>query len=210
MMLVFPQTRMVIEALTQGAIIRTAVSWALRAAAVVTALVGLYLVVEILKAAFQLPGMGTIGGLLFAIVFAGAIFAIVQILLYRADTVAGLGDSQFTVIPIFSLLCRAAGECYAATVASIAVGGCIFTWLSGAGPSMLLPGVGGLVPGGGGGGGSFVEGLVLLVLGSIAAFFALVAFYFVAEMILVVADIARNVRLLVTGAGSGSGSGQTA
>lgn len=206
MMLVLSQTRQVISALTEGRIIRTAVSWALRSVAVVTALVGLYLAVEILKAAFQLPGTGTIGGLLFAVLFLGAIFAVVQILLHRADSVAGLGDSPFTVIPIFSLLCRTAGECYAAVVVTIAAGGCLFVWLSGISPFMLLPGAGAFFPGGAEGGG-FLDGLLMLVMGAMAAFLALVAFYFVAEMVLVVADIARNVRQLVAGSGSEQAAG---
>jgi hypothetical protein len=49
----------------------------------------------------------------------------------------------------------------------------------------------------GGGGQSFVDGLIFLAAMAIAAFVALVVFYALAELVIVMVDIAINVRRLV-------------
>jgi hypothetical protein len=197
--------RPVLEALDQGDVIRTAVVFALRAFGVLTLLGGLYLLIEILKLSFQLPTQGTIGGLLFAIVFAAAVAASVQILFYRAQSVRNLGQSPFTVIPIFSILFRAFGEANATFSVAAGVGGCMFIWLSGTSPVRFLPGIGGLLPPVSGG--TFLEGLLFLVWAAVLAFVFLVGFYFLAEAVVVAVDIARNVRLLVQQGGMTGGKG---
>ena len=136
----------ILDALDRGDVIRTAVVFVLRALGVLTVLAGLYLLVEILKLSFQLPAQGTIGGLLFAIIFVAAIASLTQILFYRAESVRNLGESAFTVIPIFSILFRTMGETYATSGVAIGVGGCLFIWLSGLNPAQMLPGAGQLLP----------------------------------------------------------------
>ena len=91
------------DALSKGAIIRKSVAVGLQALAVLSVLWGAYLVIAILKLAFQLPNEGTIGGLLFALIFSATILAIGQIFWYRANSVSELGESPFPVIPNFSL-----------------------------------------------------------------------------------------------------------
>jgi hypothetical protein len=46
-------------------------------------------------------------------------------------------------------------------------------------------------------GGTFVDGVLFLVWAAVLSFVSLVVFYFLAEGVVVVVDIARNIRLLV-------------
>jgi hypothetical protein len=177
----------------------------MRVGAVLILLGGLLVVIQILKMSFQISSaMATIGGLMVAVLLAVAFFAVAQIYLFRAQSVHDLEDSPFTIIPIVSILFRASGEAYAVGALAFGVGGCLFTWLSGMSPTMLLPGLGGLMPPIPGlnemGGQSFVSGLVFLVTMIIAAFGALVAFYALSELVVVLVDIAINVRRLVKAA----------
>jgi uncharacterized membrane protein YhaH (DUF805 family) len=194
---------MVLGALAEGRVIRSSIAVVLQVAAVLVLLGGLFALIQILKFSFQFPSAtATIGGLLVAILVAAALFADAQILLFRAQSVRELEDSPFTVIPILSILFRTTGETYAVGALAMGVGGCVFTWLSGMSPRTLLSGMGELVPnipgmGEGGGGQSFVDGLIFLAAMAIAAFVALVVFYALAELVIVMVDIAINVRRLV-------------
>jgi hypothetical protein len=172
--------------------------------AVLILLAGLLVVIQVLKMAFQISSAtATIGGLVVAVLLAGAFFAVAQIYLFRAQSVHDLEDSPFTIIPILSILFRASGESYAVGALAFGVGGCLFTWLSGMSPTILLSALGGFMPPIPGlnelGGQSFVSGLVFLVTMIIAGFAALVAFYALAELVVVLVDIAINVRRLVKG-----------
>lgn len=169
----------------------------LQVGAVVVLLAGLLAVIQILKLAFQMQeATATIGGLLLAVLMAAALFGVAQIYLYRAQSIRELEDSPFTVIPILSILFRTTGEAYAVFAVAFGVGGCLFTWLSGMSPRMLLAAMGDFLPPmlGGAGGSSFVDGLMFLVFMVLAAFASLVAFYALAELVIVLVDIAINVR----------------
>ena len=194
--------QLVLKALDDGKVIRTSIAIALRILGVVAALGGLYLLVEMLKTSFRLPTTeGTIGGIVFSIIFVVAIISSMQIFFYRANSVKELGDSPFTVIPIVSILFRATGELYATFGTALGIGGCLFVWFSGFNPLELLGAVGGLFPSTSVGG-TFASGLVFLVTMGVSSFLALVLFYFLAEATLLLADIARNIRLLVRNAGT--------
>jgi hypothetical protein len=197
-------TRSILGALAQGTVIRNAVALVMRIGAVLVLLGGLVVVIAVLKTSFQIStATATIGGLLVAVLMAAAFFAVSQIYLFRAQSVHDLEDSPFTIIPILSILFRASGEAYAIGALAFGVGGCLFTWLSGMSPTMLLSGLGGFMPPIPGlnelGGQSFVSGLVFLVRMIVAAFGALVGFYALAELVVVLVDIAINVRRLVKG-----------
>ena len=187
--------RPVLEALDQGDVIRTSVVFALRAFGVLTVLAGLYFLIEILKISFQFPTQGTIAGLLVAIILAAAVASVFQILFYRAESVRDLGQSPFTIIPIFSILFRTLGESYATLSVAVGVGGCLFVWLSGMSPLRLVPGLGEMLPAATGG--TFLDGVLFLLWSVVASFVSLVVFYFLAEAVVVLVDIARNIRLLV-------------
>jgi hypothetical protein len=194
----------ILRALSNGRIIRASVAIGLRVLAVLSVLCGGYLLVELLKVVFQpqVPTEAAAGGLLFGLIFLAAVLAVGQIFWYRADSVRDLGDSPFTAIPIVSILFRAAGEVYATVGASVAVGGCLFIWFARAYPYVLLGGLGGWLP-------StrseptFLGGLSFLGYVGLVSFLMLIFFYFLAESIVVMADIAVHVRLL---AGQGQAS----
>lgn len=186
----------VLEALSDGRVIRKTVVWVLRILAVLLLLAGLYFLVNILEACFRGAGAGVaIGGLLLALIVLLALVCVAQVLFYRAAAVEGLTDSTLTVIPIVSILFRAAGEVYATLGVAVGVGGCLFTWLAGASPSGLLGAFGGVLPTAPGDQ-SFLGGLMFLAYMAVASFLVLVVFYFLAEGTLLWADMAHNTRLL--------------
>jgi len=190
-LLVLPVFRWLLGALENGKVIRTGVALVLRILAGAIVLGGVILLVGTLKMAFDLPGAATLGGIVAAALVGATSFAMFQILLYRAKSVSNLGDSEFSVMPIFSYLFRATGECYAAFSVGMGVTGCIFAWFTGISPTRILPvlpGVPGIGPQN-----SFVFGLAFLGLMLLLAFLVLVSFYFCAELVLVMADISRNV-----------------
>ena len=188
--------RPVLQALSDGPIIRKSIATALQILSVLCVLSGIYTVIEILKASFRLPTEATIGGLILAIVFAAAVLAVVQVLLCRAQDVLSLEASPFTVIPICSILLRASGEVYAVLGVAVGVGGCMFIWLSGIHPFAILGAMAGLFPQVAFGN-TFFGGIAFLLSLVLLSFFGLLVFYFVAESIVVMVDIAKNVRAVV-------------
>ena len=198
---VMTPTRRVLHALSEGKVIRGSIATILQIGAVLTLLAALVALVMILKYSFQLTTVGgTIGGIILAVLVVAALFAVAQIYLFRAQSVRELGDSPFTVVPILSILFRAAGETYAVGALAWGVGGCLFIWLSGTNPMVLLQNVGTFVPNfpgmadTAGTSSPFLEGLIFLVGMVLGAFIALVAFYALAELVVVIVDIAINVR----------------
>ena len=198
---VMSPTRRVLHSLSEGKVIRSSIATILQIGAVLTLLLALVALVMILKYSFQLLSAGgTIGGIILAVLMVVALFAVAQIYLFRAQSVRELGDSPFTVIPILSILFRAAGETYAIGSLAWGMGGCLFIWLSGMNPMALLANVGTFIPNipgmaeSAGTGGTFLDGLIFLVGMVVGAFVALVVFYALAELVVVIVDIAINVR----------------
>ena len=188
-------TRTVLRALSEGRVIRSSIAIVLQVAAVLVVLGSLLALLQILKLSFQFPSAtATVGGIVVAICLAAAVFAIFQIYLFRAQSIRELEDSPFTVVPILSILFRAAGETYAALALAVGVGGCAFTWLSGMSPRSLLSGLGDLLPNMPAGGESFLDGAIFLAALTAVAFLALVLFYALAELVVVTVDIAINMR----------------
>lgn len=195
-------SRKIYGTLERGTFIRNAVVISLRVTAILLLLIGILLLVEALKLSFGLPtAQGTVGGLILSFLSAGAIAACCQVLLYRAETIGELGESSFTVIPILSILMRAMGEIYAVCGVAIGVGGCLFIWISGESPSNFLGQISPLLPSAPSGG-TFLDGVILLAWTGLGSFGILLLFYFLAEVIVIAADIARNVRLLVNSRGA--------
>jgi hypothetical protein len=183
----------VLDALNDGKIIRSSISLGLQILGGLSLVGGVYLLVEMLKASFDLPTEGTIGGLLLSIVFIAAVLSVAQIFFYRATNVLELGESQFTVIPIFSILFRCFGEIYATLGVSIGIGGCLFIWLSKYNPLYLFGGIGQFFPSLSPEG-TFLGGVFFLVYFALLSFVIIVVFYFLAELTVVLVDIAKNIR----------------
>ncbi len=192
----------VLDALSDGRIIRKSIALALRVFGVLGALSGLIAFVVILKNSFDrsVAAETTVGTLLMWLVLLAGLAGIIQICFYRSRTVAELGDAPFTVIPIVSILFRWLGEVYATMLASLGVGGCLFMWIANVHPLAYLGALGALAPAFRPSiSSAFLSGVLWLAAMTLAAFVALLAAYFAAEGILVVVDIARNLRTLVDG-----------
>jgi hypothetical protein len=195
-MIVFNFFKPVLDALNDGKVIRSSIALFLQILGVLSIVGGVYLLIDILKASFELPTEGTIGGLLLSIIFIAAVLAVAQIFFYRATNVRDLGESQFTVIPIFSILFRCFGEIYATLGVTIGVGGCIFIWFSKYNPLYLLGLIGHFFPSLSPEG-TFLGGFLFLVYFALLSFVIIVVFYFLAESTVVLVDIAKNIRQLV-------------
>jgi len=192
--------RFVLQALESGSIIRIGVTLALRILGGLTVLAGIYSVIELLKAAFNLPTADTITGIVVAALIGLAFFSAFQVLFYRAASVSELGSSSFTVMEIASILLRTIGEVYAISAGVLGVAGCISAWFAG-GRGVNL-------------GGTFIPalpipmenlflfGLAILVFLNLIGFGVLILFYFLAETVVVMADIAINIRSLVKANGA--------
>jgi hypothetical protein len=102
-----------------------------------------------------------------------------------------LEESQFTIIPIFSILFRCFGEIYATLGAAIGVGGCFLIWFSGYDARSFFP-LFYLTKN------TFLDGLLFFVSIFIFSFIVIIVFYFLAESIIVLVDIAKNIRKLTT------------
>jgi zinc-ribbon domain len=170
---------------------------------------GLMAVYALLRFSFRFAGVGvhgasaTLGGVLFAAILLVGVAAIMQIHFYRAAAVEALGETTYVVVPIVSILFRAAGEIYATFGVAVGVGGCLFMWLARFNPLSMLGGFGSLLPAIETEG-SFLGGLFFLLYLAISSFTFLVLSYFLAEATLVIVDIARNVRSLAErGVGAG-------
>ena len=150
---------------------------------------------------FELGGAGILGGIVFQAVFLIGIYMVTHVLWIRASDISEQPASEFTVIPIVSIVLRMVGEVYACLLSVLGVGGCILILFAGDNRLMdMLPGVGllsglifGLVRGMDS---SFLAALLFLISCLITAVFALVVFYLLAETQVVLVDIARNIRIM--------------
>jgi hypothetical protein len=94
----------VLQALEDGRVIRKAFALVLQIFATLQVAAGLFLLIELLKISFRLPSPeATLGGVVFAAILVVTVACTVQIGFYRAASIRALGDSPFTVIPIFSV-----------------------------------------------------------------------------------------------------------
>jgi hypothetical protein len=186
----------VLESLDEGGVMRTIGAIGLRCVGVLVALGGLLGLVEVLRFSFQANAAEiTLAGLVLGLAILGAVAIILQIFFYRADCIRDLPTSRFTVIPIFSIMVRTAGEVYAALTSVIGVAGCLALWLAG---RSVLPMLGafGLLLLSNPSDSSFLGGLAFAFTVLVVAMVVLILSYFFAESIVVLADIATNMNVL--------------
>jgi hypothetical protein len=190
------------HALSDGKIIRLTVAWVLRILAVIMALIGLFAFIAIIGLGFRASenGMGTrSAGLLIGCVLL-ALFALAWgylsagILAFRARSVGDLGDSHFTVLSILSLLFRLNGELMFVTYSLLGVGGCLFVWFTDASPFSELGMLGDEIPFAAHAGTGFLGGIEMAVLFLLIAFISIVFCYALAELSVVLVEIALNTR----------------
>jgi zinc-ribbon domain len=184
----------VLRLLSQGNFFRKAFAVVLRVLAVViiiASLVGWISVWSLVsRASFEV----ILGIVIFQLLFVIAIYMVAHTLFIRARDIAELPDADFTVIPIVSISLKLIGEVYACFATVISVAGGILIWFIGGNALYLLKESAPLVPGFGAGGG-FLGGLLCMGGGLLVAFLVLVFFYFLAEAVVVMVDIAKNIKI---------------
>lgn len=184
------------HALGDGKIIRSVVSVTLCIFAAGAILGGVLGGIMIGRGAFTAHDPGTVpGSLLFAALW--LISGILQcgILLYRVRTITALGDSPFTVTSIVSVFCRLIGEELFVFFLLLGIGGFLYEALAHSDPFSRLGAIGSFVPHPATGGG-LAGASVLLVLMASVAFLAMIASYAIAELTVVLVDIAHNMHLV--------------
>jgi hypothetical protein len=187
--------RPVLEAIAKGRFFRAVVAGVWRVGAVLLGIGGFFLWIVTWKLVFSLEGGGIIGGVFYQLFFLVALYMVIHTQWIRAGDVDALPDSEFTVIPIFSIALRCTGEIYAIIVTLLGIGGFFLLTFAGAAAGSILPrdlpfpfdmalGAGGGV----------VSGLILMGVAFVAAIGVLMLFYFLAEALVVLVQIARDTR----------------
>ncbi len=186
----------VLEKIAQAQFFRKAVVVALQILAVVIAIAALVAWITMWK---TVSGSGysaeaILGIIIFQLLFIIAVYMVVHILLIRAGNINELPDSDYTVIPIVSITFKFFGEIYASFVTVISIGGGILTWFIGSGAIYMIKRSAPLVPSYGNGDG-FWGGLVFMAGGLFSAFVGLLLCYFLSEVVIVLADVAKNIKM---------------
>lgn len=184
--------RRVLPLLAEGKFIRQVFAVVLRVTAVCITLAALVGWIMIWKLVFQLPASGILGGIVFQILVLIANYMVIHTMLIRAGDLARLPDSEFTVIPVASMLLRLLGEIYACFAVAIGIGGCVLIWFAPNDAWEILRQGAPMIPNFGGG--SFVGGFMFLLGSLLTAFGAVVMAYFFAESAIVLVQIAQNTK----------------
>lgn len=186
----------VLQLISQGDVCRKAFAVALRVLAVLIAVAGFVSWMSAWKFAARAHFAELAGIIIFQLFFVIAIYLVVHTLFIRSRDIAELPETEFHIIPIASIFLKLIGEIYACFVTAISVGGGILIWfmkgrtlylLKKTAPLPLVPGLGG--------GEGFLGGLLFIAAGLFMAFFVLAFFYFLAELIAVMADAAQNIKI---------------
>jgi hypothetical protein len=184
----------VLQLIAQGRFFRKAFAVVLQALAVVVSIAGLVLWMSIWRFATRANFAALSGIVIFQLLFVIALYMVAHTLFIRARDIAGLPEAEFYVIPIAAIVLKLLGEIYACFVAVMSIAGGILIWLMGGYAFSVVKKAAPLVPHLGDGEG-FMGGLLFMGGGLFAAFVVLVLCYFLAEAVLLMADIAKNAKI---------------
>jgi hypothetical protein len=195
----------VLRALGDARVIRKCVVWGLKTGAAAVALAGVLSVFEILSGWQGSSGAAMLGAVALAVVVLVTSLCVGQVFWYRAGSVAALGESDYTVIPMASILFRAAGEGGATALAGSGLGGCLFLCLNPAGGEFVSAALRGFPFPLAAASSGFVGGIAVLLYAVLLAILALILGNLAAEWTAVLIDIAGSIRK-IRGAVEKSGS----
>lgn len=176
--------RPVLEAISRGRFFRAVVAGWWRVGAVLGGAGGLILWLMTWKQVFELPPLGIVGGFFAQMLLLVGLYMVVHEQLIRAEEVDALPDSEFTVIPILSIMLRMVGEQVLIIATVLGTGG--FLLATFAGSALRRTGIDFPMDA------SFLGGLVFLLLALAIGIAALFLFYFLAESLRVLVAIAGN------------------
>jgi hypothetical protein len=187
---------LVLQLISQGDVCRKAFTVALRVLAVMIAVAGFVSWISAWKFASNAHFAAIVGIIIFQLFFVIALYMVIHTLFIRSRDIAELPETEFHIIPIASIFLKLMGEIYACFVTAISIAGGILIWfmrgqafylLKKTAPLPLVPGLGG--------GEGFLGGLLFITAGLFMAFFVLAFFYFLAELVVVMADTAKNIKI---------------
>ena len=183
----------VLEKISQGQFFRKAFSVTLQILAFLIVIAALVAWITVWKSISGFSAEAIVGVIIFQVLFVISVYMVIHILIIRAGNIKELPDSDYTVIPIVSITLKLLGEIYASFITVISIAGGILSWFIGSGafymvkrPSLLIPSYGS--------GEGFWGGLVFMAGGLFSAIVGLVLFYFLAESVVVLVDIAKNIK----------------
>ena len=183
----------VLKSLDDGTPFRRGFAMALRVITILL-IIGLLITwIALWKVVFSQDGVAIFGGFIFQIFLLVGFYMVIHTYWIRAKDIESLGKSEYTIIPIVSILLKMTGEVTAWGLFATGIGAGIFQILAGypfpGWPTNYESFHNGITS-------SFVSGLLVMVFGAILALFWLILFYFISEFIIMVVDIAKNTRVL--------------
>jgi len=162
----------------------------LRTAAVLVIPFSLVVFFKAGKVVFELPASEMLGAILFEVFYVIAIYCVVHALFIRAREIDLLPVQEFSMITLFSVVMKAAGESLAAFIALVSVGGGIYVWFTAKSISTVLSPLPWILPVFGGT--NFMGGIQFMIGGVLTAIAGLGACYLVSELLLLLARHARR------------------
>lgn len=191
----------VIKALNEGTVFRLVTASTLRILAGLSVVGGLIATILLWKEIVDLPAAGILGGIIFQIFFIAAFYVMVHTVYIRSNDILDLGPSDYTVIPILSIVLKMTGEIMAGMQVMMGIGMGMFLWfgVSGSIAREFNP-LGDVLPLMiGRGSNAFLFGLVYMISSALFAILTLVFFYFLSEITIVMVDIAKNTKAMTAG-----------
>lgn len=194
-----------IKALEEGKSVRFGIFILLWIIAVAILIGGLVTWVDSWNQVSHQDAAGVFGVILFQIIFLILLYLVFQILVIRASDVLNVEayDTDFTIIPIMSVLTRTFGEIVAVACVVLGIAYMLLAWFAGNAYGIGgLTGVGDMIGAlkllGGFTGYGFKAGILSLVYGIISGFIAIVVSYFWAEMIILGLKAYLNIKKIRT------------
>lgn len=182
-----------LERLAQPAFFCRAVAITLRVTAALIALLSLTIFFKVGKITFDLPANRVLGGFLFEVFFAIAVYATVHVFVIRARDIEALKVGESYAVSVTVVLLKLAGEAYFAFVSLMAIGGGLFVWFTNQGLGNILgPVVRALFPGTSDDS-SFMGGIELLASGVLMGMGTLILCYAASQiLVMLVKQPVRN------------------
>jgi hypothetical protein len=184
----------VLENISRGVIFKRVFSillWVLAVAFVIGGITTSILLWSNLRI-YGLGGGIVLGSIIAQIFLIILVYMIVHTIIIRAKEILSQPEGKFTVIPIASIFCKLVGELFASFMVVFSIALSLSLWITGS--AFMIPEVlQKFIPHGDV---TFVIGLLTLIFGALYAFFVLMFFYFLSESIILVVDIAQNLKIV--------------
>jgi len=185
-----------LEIIAKGTFFKKAYGIILRAIAVLIGIAGIAGWAICWRNIFMITGNNPVGvifgGVIVQLITVVFLYMVVHGLWLRAKDIEGLPETGYFIIPIMSLTLKTIGEFYSCVLLYAGLAGGLFQWFAGFDVSHMLEFSITTLPTLGLSG--FLGGLITIIAGIVLAFSSLVFFYFLAELTIVLVDIATSLK----------------